>query len=153
MALAPGYFISPSGDVERVDEHFATVARDPARFGLDPRDKRLRDARQRDAVLIDVLKNGWIRIRSSVGRMGLRTSVETWRFDSQEKDNLLFALPQFGLHREDPVELHELGTNKGYITNSAELKSAGVALNGLRVFETRTRFGPGRLGDVPFCSR
>lgn len=153
MAFAPGYFISPDGDVINVAEHFQEVARDPSRFGINPADKRLRDYRARDAVLIDVLKEGWIRVRQSAGRMGLRTSVETWRFDSREKDNLIFALHKFGLHKEDPVEIHELGTNKGYVTTAPELKAAGVQLNGPGVFEVNTRFKPGRLGDVPFGRR
>jgi len=68
-----GYWISPSGEIIRVHDHFAYIREHPEQFGFQPDDPRLTGRRTsgdfpnlkkfRDEIIIEAIRRNWIRVR------------------------------------------------------------------------------------------
>lgn len=152
MFYTDGYWISPAGDLIKVHEHIVTVAADPERFGVDPKDKRLVAFKSgvtgaREDLLTEVMRRGWVRVRGARSGRSTIAVFEAWRFERDQKDNVLFVLRKLELHDEDNVELHELATKKGIRSTPGELRADGIPLNG------PSRGGHGRAFRLHIPSR
>ena len=65
MPTGVGYFISPTGEMIQVPEHFSYVQANPQVFGISPAQARRWDwTNDRDRILAQILSRGWIRIRA-----------------------------------------------------------------------------------------
>jgi len=86
MALGQGYWLSPTGEIIEIYEHLNYVTNHLSDFGLTPESimftederalKQKGPAANRERILRDVIRRGWIRIRRAPS---MTMSFETWR--------------------------------------------------------------------------
>lgn len=120
--LGPGYWIGPDKKVLSIDEHQQFIEQHPMEFGLSPEDitkaKSLPDPRT--ALLLTVMKKGWLRVRKTTGRQGESWSFEfvqgrwplvDWLFD------ILEAGKSIGVHPYDTVIVNSMDSEGHLLRN------------------------------------
>ena len=82
-----GYWIRPNGEYEKIThaEHILDIKMNPEKFGLT---KEFVEENDRDDVIKEVAKNGWIRVRNHRTRGGYTLSVEFHKWSSKARKNV-----------------------------------------------------------------
>lgn len=130
MAKGVAFFISPHGDlITGVNRHIADVISSPEKFGLtseyvnriykEHNEKLGGEGNAREEILVELIRNGWIRVREYAGRYW---SIQVPRMSRKVKEYLWdFAVrviekkPPFhvaNVHPYDVVRINDFSTGK-----------------------------------------
>jgi len=112
MAMFPGYWIAPDGQVYDVGvEHYSFIQERPQLFGFTPGEAASwRRDTDEPRIMLEALKRGFTRVR---GRHFL-TVFEFELFDRTTFDNIWAFLVDKGFWPEDRIELHEISKDRGW---------------------------------------
>ena len=123
------FWLSPTGEVSKTTHgmyHIGDVITNPEKFGMNREDIESlydeegepigQEGKARDSIMVQLLKEGWIRIR----RRKNNYSVQVWEFNNQTISNLEeFArtVTEEGInnefsHETDELVVHSLKTDK-----------------------------------------
>lgn len=94
--MSEGYWIYPDGRIVEVNDHYAYVKEHPEDFGFTEEEAsswNLGDAKQREDVLIEAMKRGFVRVRGH-GKSGL--SIQVWEATPKVRRNVYNFLMQAG---------------------------------------------------------
>lgn len=113
--LTQGYFLTPDGRLVEVREHVVAVVDDPQAFGLSARDwdvvaARRGDPSAREAVLVKVVRHGFVRIRGHRRYL----TFEGYDLDARTQQRIAAALRQLGVHPEETIVVSDLATGRSY---------------------------------------
>lgn len=130
-----GFWISPAFKITEILDHLMDVADHPIRYGISLKKWNAMSAKgySREAILIEVLKNGWVRVRGH----GDYTTFEGWG----KNDDIISTALVFAKHQQ-------LWNNEVIVINN--LKS-GRAID-LTMGELRNRYGV-RRNPIKFPNR
>ncbi len=107
MPIGEGWWIDPKGYIHRVDEHLEFIKKNPELFGFTKEEAEKFTVRDRDRILLDVMKDGWVRVRDVGGGRGIM--VETWLITPQIRRNILdFLYDELGFAPYTKFMLSEL---------------------------------------------
>lgn len=114
MPLGVGYWISPLGEIIEVGEHLTHVRDYPHVFGFSERDikkfgrvttRNLEKIRR--AVLTEVMRRDWIRLRATN-----EWHFQYWRLDGWTLERIRTALRKLGAGDFDVATLSEVSTGR-----------------------------------------
>ena len=88
MPLGEGWWLNTRTDESvPIVEHWEAVKADPSRFGVAHLDPQMLET-DRDGTLLEVLKKGWVRVRSWKGDV----VYETWKLTRRVADGIALHL-------------------------------------------------------------
>ena len=123
MPTGVGYFISPTGEMIQVPEHFSYVQANPQVFGISPAQARRWDwTNDRDRILAQILSRGWIRIRApQPGSF----HIDTWVLDAATLQRIDTFLQEDEPWPNDRMWLSQISTGDRFQISVGEYESPG----------------------------
>ena len=112
-----GYWISPTGKIQEVYEHFKVVADSPKKYGITEEDIEELDF-DREKILIKVIQNNWIRVRGHKNY----TTFEFWEYDIGVLTQVLKFVKRTKMWDNEIIYLNELKSRRGVELTVEELK-------------------------------
>jgi len=114
-----GFWISPEGNFREVMEHFSEVRGDPGAFGFSAeRAAKWDRTKDREKVLIAVMKKGFVRVRGHK----TYTTFETWKLTNVLLGHMKRLDDKVAFYPDEDVRIHELSTHKHWTGTIRELK-------------------------------
>lgn len=114
-----GYFITPDGQYWEVMEHFTEVKGDPGAFGFTAEMAAKWDrVKDRERVLIAVLKNGFVRVRGH----RTYTTFELWKLTRTLLGHMKRITDKVAFYPEEDVLIQEVSTHKHWEGTMREMK-------------------------------
>lgn len=110
--MGEGFWLNArTGEEVEVSEHLTAVLSNPEQFGLHLQDAPSRDPESRRKILTDVIRNGWIRVRTYRNQY----TFECWQIN----DDVLFTILEFTDRHKfwdtESLDIHEVGRAGGGI--------------------------------------
>lgn len=124
------YWVSPSGEIIGIDRrHINFMSQDPEKFGITAdhiqslykkyNERPGQEGKAREELMIDAMKNGWLRARHTDNRGWI---IQSYAFNKRDKDNIWDFIEKMysrgDIRKNTPVAISSVQNNQ-FVSSSA----------------------------------
>ena len=113
MPIGIGFWLSPEGKIYEIFEHYEFVKEKPQLFGFSKEEANIWRTADRNLVLGEAIKRGWIRVRNH--------TYEAWELNQDSIFNILLHLKKIKAWEDEKFTIHELKHKKQYIFTAGDI--------------------------------
>ncbi|OHB76276.1 MAG: hypothetical protein A2Z34_05705 [Planctomycetes bacterium RBG_16_59_8] len=117
MPKGKGWWISPSGEIVEIFEHYMFVQERPELFGFPRADTLKWKSTDRDKILAKAIGRGWIRVRNE--------EYETWELTPKAVSRIAKHLRITGADPGDPIRISELKFGRWIHVRAGDVRPGG----------------------------